>query len=91
MATTCLPAHAQQVVVVVSGEPITTLDIANRSKLTQLTTRQTPSRQAVIDELIDEKLKISFAKRYRLEASDSDIEFDLRRHGAAHATIRRTA
>ena len=67
-------ARAQQVVVIVSGEPITTLDIANRSKLIQLTSRQTPSRQAVIDELIDEKLKVSFAKRYRLEASDSDID-----------------
>ena len=74
-ATICaLPAHAQQVVVVVGGEPITTLDIANRSKLNQLTTRQNPSRQAVIDELINEKLKITFAKRYRLEASDSDID-----------------
>jgi peptidyl-prolyl cis-trans isomerase SurA len=67
-------AHAQQVVVIVSGEPITTLDIANRSKLIQLTTRQAPSRQSVIDELIDEKLKVTFAKRYRLEASDTDIE-----------------
>jgi peptidyl-prolyl cis-trans isomerase SurA len=74
MVALALPAHAQQVVVVVSGEPITTLDIANRSKLTQLTTRQTPSRQAVINELIDEKLKIGFAKRYRLEASDSDVD-----------------
>jgi peptidyl-prolyl cis-trans isomerase SurA len=74
-ATICaLPAYAQQEVVVVGGEPITTLDIANRSKLNQLTTRQTPSRQAVIDELINEKLKINFAKRYRLEASDSEID-----------------
>ncbi len=73
-ATFVGPAQAQQVVVVVSGEPITTLDIANRSKLIQLTTRQMPTRQAVIDELIDEKLKVSFAKRYRLEASDTDID-----------------
>jgi peptidyl-prolyl cis-trans isomerase SurA len=67
-------ANAQQVVVVVSGEPITTLDIANRSKLIQLTTRQAPTRQTVIDELIDEKLKVNFAKRYRLEASDTDVD-----------------
>lgn len=69
-----MAAHAQQVVVIVNGEPITTLDVVNRSKLIQLTTRQAPSRQAVIDELIDEKLKVNFAKRYKLEASDSDVD-----------------
>ena len=60
--------------VVVNGDPITTMDIANRSKLIQLTTRKTPPRQEVVDELIDEKLKVIFAKRYRLEASDTDVE-----------------
>ncbi|MGZ3409310.1 MAG: peptidylprolyl isomerase [Xanthobacteraceae bacterium] len=68
------PATAQQIVVIVNGDPITTMDIANRSKLTQLTTHKTPSRKEVVDELIDEKLKVFFAKRYRLEASDSDVD-----------------
>src|SRR5262245_1417508 len=38
-------ASAQQVVVIVNGEPITALDIEQRSKLTQLSTHKTPSRQ----------------------------------------------
>jgi peptidyl-prolyl cis-trans isomerase SurA len=68
------PAQAQHIAVIVNGDPITTMDIANRSKLLQLTTHKTPSRKEVVDELIDEKLKIYFAKRYRLEASDSDVD-----------------
>jgi peptidyl-prolyl cis-trans isomerase SurA len=68
------PAAAQNIAVVVNGDPITTMDIANRSKLLQLTTHKAASRKQVIDELIDDKLKISFAKRYRLEASDSEVD-----------------
>jgi peptidyl-prolyl cis-trans isomerase SurA len=68
------PAAAQQVAVVVNGDPITTMDILNRSKLIQLISHKTPPRQEVIDELIDEKLKVFFAKRYRLEASDTDVD-----------------
>jgi peptidyl-prolyl cis-trans isomerase SurA len=67
-------ATAQQVEVVVNGDAITSMDIAHRSKLIQLTTRKVPPRQEVINELVDDKLKILFAKRYRLEATDSDVE-----------------
>jgi len=68
------PATAQQVVAVVNGDPITALDIASRSKLLQVSTHKTPTRQEVIDELIDEKLKLQIAKRYKLEITDSEIE-----------------
>jgi peptidyl-prolyl cis-trans isomerase SurA len=68
------PATAQQVVVVVNGDPITALDIAQRTKLMQVSTHKTPTRQEVIDELIDEKLKLQIAKRYKLEINDSEID-----------------
>jgi peptidyl-prolyl cis-trans isomerase SurA len=68
------PAWAQQVVVVVNGDPITSMDVANRSKLVQLTTHKVPTRQEVVDELIDEKLKVFFAKRYRLEITDAEVD-----------------
>lgn len=67
-------ARAQQVVVVVGGEPITALDIEQRSKLDQLSTQKAPPRQQVLDGLIDEKLKIREAKRFGLEASDSEVD-----------------
>ena len=68
------PLHrpgAQQVVVLVNGDPITAFDIEQRTKLTQLTANKTPSRQEVIDELIDEKLKLQLLKRYSIEGMDS--------------------
>lgn len=67
-------ARAQVVVVVVNGEPITALDIEQRSKLAQLSTQKTPPRKEVIDELINEKLKVREAKRWGLEVSNSEVD-----------------
>jgi peptidyl-prolyl cis-trans isomerase SurA len=67
-------ARAQQVVVIVNGEPITALDIEQRSKLTQLSTHKAPSRQEVLEELISEKLKVREAKKFGLEISDTDVD-----------------
>jgi peptidyl-prolyl cis-trans isomerase SurA len=67
------PAFAQQAVVMVNGEPITAYDIDQRAKFNQLTTHKTSSRQEVIDELIDEKLKIKEGKRWGIEVSDSEV------------------
>src|SRR5437660_6607150 len=69
-----LSAGAQQVVVFVNGEPITTLDIEQRSKLTEISTHKAPPRQEVLDELIDEKLKLQVAKKYSLEITDKDVD-----------------
>ena len=73
-AAPAAPARAQQVVVVVNGEPITALDIEQRSKLTQISTQKTPSRQEVIDELITEKLKVREAKKWGLEVTTSEVD-----------------
>ena len=67
-------ARAQQVVVIVNGEPITALDIEQRSKLTQLSTHKAPPRQEIIDELITEKLKVREARKYGLELPSSEID-----------------
>src|SRR5262245_53465911 len=68
------PAVAQQVVVVVNGDPITAIDIAQRAKLVQISTHKVPTRQETLDELIDERLKLQIAKRYRLEITDSEVD-----------------
>jgi peptidyl-prolyl cis-trans isomerase SurA len=68
------PAQAQQVVVVVNGEPITALDIEQRSKLTQLSTHKVPPRQEVLDELISEILKVKEAKKWGLEVSTAEVD-----------------
>jgi peptidyl-prolyl cis-trans isomerase SurA len=68
------PALAQQVAVIVNGAPITTYDIEQRSKFNTLSTHKTPDRQAIIEELIDEKLKVQAGQRYKLEVSDGEVD-----------------
>jgi peptidyl-prolyl cis-trans isomerase SurA len=68
------PLHAQTVAVMVNGEPITNYDIDQRSKLNFLTTHKTPVRQQVIDELIDEKVKIKEGKKYGVDPTASDVD-----------------
>jgi peptidyl-prolyl cis-trans isomerase SurA len=67
-------AHAQAVVVMVNGDPITTFDIEQRTKLIVLTNHTTPSRQDVIQQLIDDKLKVKEAKKFSVDLSQSDVD-----------------
>jgi len=68
------PARAQTVAVMVNGEPITDFDIEQRSKLDFVSTHKKPSRQEVINELIDEKVKIKEAKKFGVDPGASDID-----------------
>ncbi|MBR0973811.1 MULTISPECIES: SurA N-terminal domain-containing protein [Bradyrhizobium] len=67
------PVRAQNIVVMVNGDPITDFDIEQRAKLIQLTTQKTPARQVVINELIDEKVKLKEGKKYGVDPGVSDI------------------
>lgn len=78
-----LPARAQ-IVAIVNGEPITATDIANRTKLIQLSTQKAPGKQEVLDELIDDRLKVQLSKRYIAEVPKREIE-------TAYASIARRA
>ena len=68
------PLRAQSVACMVTGEPITNLDVEQRTKLNFLTTRKHMPRQEVIDQLIDEKVKIREAKKFGVDPSASDID-----------------
>ncbi|WP_439925968.1 SurA N-terminal domain-containing protein [Nitrobacter sp. JJSN] len=68
------PLHAQSVAVMVNGEPITTFDIEQRSRLIQISTHKTPTRQQVVDELIDEKVKVKEAKKYGVNPTSADVD-----------------
>lgn len=67
-------AKAQAVAVVVNGEPITNFDVEQRTRLITLATHKPPPRQQVIEELIDEKLKLQLLKRYAIEGVDKDVD-----------------
>jgi peptidyl-prolyl cis-trans isomerase SurA len=71
--TIAAPAQAQ-IVLYVTGQPITAYDIEQRAKLIALSGGKPKSRQELIDELIDDKLKILAAKRYNFEMSQADID-----------------
>ena len=68
------PLHAQTVAVMVNGEPITDYDIEQRSKLFFLTNHKAPDRKDVINELIDEKVKIKEAKKFGVDPGSSDVD-----------------
>jgi peptidyl-prolyl cis-trans isomerase SurA len=73
-AVACSHARAQQVAALVNGEPITALDIAQRQRMTEISTRKPQSRQEALDELIEQKLKLNIAKRYTIDITDRDID-----------------
>jgi len=67
------PVHVHaQVVVIANGSPITEYDIQQRLKLDTIS-QKAPNRQQVINDLIDDRLKIARAKVYGLEVGDSDV------------------
>lgn len=65
--------HAQ-VVAVVYGEPITALDIEQRTKFEQLAGQKTISRQDVLELLINDKLKIREGKRWGVAVTDAEVD-----------------
>jgi len=67
-------ARAQSVVVMVNGSPITTYDIEQRSKLVTLTTRKTAPRQEIIQQLIDDRLKMKEAKKFGINMTPSEVD-----------------
>jgi peptidyl-prolyl cis-trans isomerase SurA len=74
LMTCATPSHAQTVAVMVNGEPITNYDIEQRTKLDFLSTHKQPTRQEVIEELIDQKVKIKEGKQFSVDPSITDID-----------------
>ena len=68
------PAFAQQVILIVNGEVITDYDIEQRTKFVFLSTHKTPTRAEVIEDLIDDKLKVQVGRKYKVEIPDKDID-----------------
>lgn len=68
------PAAAQFIAAMVNGEPVTNYDIEQRTKLISIATHKNPPRKEVLEELIDEKLKIQLIRRYSIEGIDKDVD-----------------
>jgi peptidyl-prolyl cis-trans isomerase SurA len=63
-----------QVVALVNGSPVTELDVTQRSKLIQVMTHKSATRQQALKELVDDHLKIFITKRYGIDASNEDVD-----------------
>src|SRR5262249_4362427 len=74
VAALASPARAQQIMLLVNGEPITDRDIAHREKFIEMSTHKKPTRQEAINSLIDETLELKEAARYSLEPRDADVQ-----------------
>ncbi len=72
-----------QIVLYVTGQPITAYDIEQRGKLIALGAKP-KSRQEVINELIDDKIKIMAGKRFNFEMTQAEVD-------SAYANIARNA
>jgi peptidyl-prolyl cis-trans isomerase SurA len=74
-----LPVAARaQIVVIANGSPITEFDIQQRTRLLASSGNKNPSRKDVINELIDDRIKISRAKDYGLSVSNDDVDAGFR-------------
>ena len=68
------PVQAQTVAVMVNGEPITNMDIEQRMKLNALSGVKDNSRQTVLDDLINEKVKIKEGKKFSVDPGTGEVD-----------------
>ncbi|QTL06028.1 peptidylprolyl isomerase [Aquabacter sp. L1I39] len=69
-----MPASAQQILVMVNGQPITTVDVAQRAKLHQMIEGKSPGQKQTLEELIDQKIKIQQAAKIGIKLDDEDVD-----------------
>jgi len=75
LAVFALPKPAAaQVAALVNNEPITAVDISQRTRLHEVFNRKRPSRQEILDELINEKIKLATARKMNIDISDARID-----------------
>lgn len=74
-ASLLAPALASaQVAVIANGSPITELEIYQRTKLMSTSSNKPVTRAQVIQELIDDRLKIAKGRIYGVEVTDAEID-----------------
>jgi len=67
-------AAAQSVVAFVNGEPITSIDVVQRTRIIQAVSRRPPSRKEAIEELVNDKIKLAQAARLGINITDATVD-----------------
>jgi peptidyl-prolyl cis-trans isomerase SurA len=78
------PAFAQSAIATVNGEPITGRDVEQRMRIMQIIFRQPLSRPAAIQELIDEKVKVTEGRRMGMRPTPAFLEDSIGRLASAN-------
>ena len=69
LVATAAPARAQQVLAVVNGIPVTSYDVDQRTRLHQTSGGKAPGRKEVLEELINDHIKLIEGKKFGMEPS----------------------
>lgn len=72
LALPCGAARAQAIVLVVNGDPITTLDVEQRTKLLRAI-RRPATREAAIESMVTDRLELREAGHYGVNIKDNEI------------------
>lgn len=76
------PARAQNAIVIVNGDPITAFDVDQRMKLNALSGGKGVNRQDVIEELINDRVKIREAKKFNVDLTPGEVDAQYSMMGA---------
>ncbi|QRG08889.1 peptidylprolyl isomerase [Xanthobacter dioxanivorans] len=68
------PARAQQILVIVNGDPITSYDVTQRQRLFEVSERKTINPKQALDDLIEERIKIQQALRLKIDVDKEEID-----------------
>lgn len=71
-------AHAQAIIATVNGDPITDVDLSQRMRLLQAFHRPA-TRDAAMDSLIDDQLKLDETAKFKVKAGDAEISQQITR------------
>lgn len=77
------PVQAQSIVAFVNSEPITNYDIEQRMRINRIS-RQPSGRAAVLNELIDDKVKLAEARRTGYRIQDSNIDDQIQKQAKSN-------
>ncbi len=73
------PVYAQSSIATVNGEPITNRDVEQRMKVSSALFRQPLSRPAALQELIDDRVKLSEGRRLGMRMTPAGLEDSMSR------------
>lgn len=80
LIATATSANAASVIASVGGEPITDTDITARVKLmARQGNTPTDNRRIALQKIIDDKIKLNYAKNFNAVPSDDDVKKELKR------------